>query len=181
MQWAIAIFSGAYSIGYAIKDCVNILHTPSGCQRRILYLWSMHDNSANSKIALSTNIIDKDVIFGTEKRLEELVKDTIERYSPKMLSIISSCAPEIIGMDFDIALSDFKNDKNTKILPINSPGFKGDFHKGFKETLQRLIETLPVKEETEPDSVNIIGYGILSTILLYLASFSIISISLFLL
>ena len=49
-------FFGAYSIGYAIKDCINILHTPSGCQRRILYLWSMHDNSSNYRLTLSTYI-----------------------------------------------------------------------------------------------------------------------------
>lgn len=151
-------FFGAYSIGYAIKDCVNILHTPSGCQRRILYLWSMHDNSSNYKLTLSTNVIDKDVIFGTEKKLEELVKDTINRYQPQMISIISSCAPEIIGMDYEIALSDLRNATDTKILPINSPGFKGDFYTGFKNTLKELIQTLPIMGNKEKNTINIIGY-----------------------
>ena len=151
-------FFGAYSIGYSIKDCVNILHTPSGCQRRILYLWSMHDNSSNYRLTLATNIIDKDVIFGTESKLEQLVKDTISRYKPRMISIISSCAPEIIGMDYDIALSEIKNNENTKILPINSAGFKGDFYDGFKNTLYELIKSLPNNLEKERDTVNIIGY-----------------------
>ena len=151
-------FFGAYSIGYGIKDCINILHTPSGCQRRILYLWSMHDNTSNYKLTLSTNVIDKDVIFGTEQKLEKLVKDTIERYNPRMISIISSCAPEIIGMNYDIALSDFKSQENTMILPINSPGFKGDFYLGFKESLNKLIQSLPICKEKVKDEVNVIGY-----------------------
>ena len=151
-------FFGAYSVGYAIKDCVNILHTPSGCQRRILYLWSMHDNSSNYKLTLSTNIIDKDVIFGTEQKLENLVKDTLERYNPKMISIISSCAPEIIGMDYDIALSNFKHLEKNKVLSINSPGFKNYYYKRFKDKKKIIIQNLPIIEEKEKDTVNINGY-----------------------
>jgi len=151
-------FFGAYSVGYGIKDCVNILHTPSGCQRRILYLWSMHDNSINYKVNMCTNIIDKDVIFGTEGKLTELVEDTIKRYQPKIISIVSSCAPEIIGMDYDIALADIKRRNNIKILDINSPGFKGDFYAGFQQSLSKLVKSLPINKECKKDTVNIIGY-----------------------
>lgn len=151
-------FFGAYSVGYGIKDCVNILHTPSGCQRRILYLWSMHDNSINYKVNMCTNIIDKDVIFGTEGKLAELVEDTIKRYQPKIISIVSSCAPEIIGMDYDIALADIKRSNNIKILDINSPGFKGDFYTGFQQSLSKLVKSLPINKECKKDTVNIIGY-----------------------
>ncbi|MBR1779054.1 MAG: hypothetical protein IJ758_00925 [Clostridia bacterium] len=92
-------FFGAYCALYGIKDNIIVLHTPSGCQRRILYLWSMHDNSNEFKATLSTNLIDKDVIFGTEVKLKRMLEDTLRRYKGNLVSIITSCAPEIVGID----------------------------------------------------------------------------------
>lgn len=151
-------FFGAYCALYGIKDNIIILHTPSGCQRRILYLWSMQDNSNEFKITLSTNLIDKDVIFGTENKLRKVLMDTQKRYKGNIISTITSCAPEIVGIDFNLALKEIET--SSKILAVNTPGFRGDFYEGFKDTLEKIIRAIPKKEVNIKDSkkVNIIGY-----------------------
>ncbi len=151
-------FFGAYCALYGIKDNVILLHTPSGCQRRILYLWSMHDNSNEFKTTLSTNLIDKDVIFGTENKLKETLKDIKKRYKSNLVSVITSCAPEIIGIDYNLVLDEIKT--SSKILALNTPGFRGDFYEGFKDALEKIIISIPKKENNikNPDKVNIIGY-----------------------
>lgn len=151
-------FFGAYCALYGIKDNIIILHTPSGCQRRILYLWSMHDNSNEFKTTLSTNLIDKDVIFGTENKLKKVLEDTKQRYKSNLISVITSCAPEIVGIDYNLALDQIKT--SSKILALNTPGFRGDFYEGFKDALDNIIRSIPKKEENikDPKKVNIIGY-----------------------
>lgn len=153
-------FFGSYCVAYAIKDSAVILHTPSGCQRRILYVWSMHDNSNNFKLTLTTNIIDKDVIFGTEKKLKKLIEDTLYRYDETVLFLITSCSPEIIGMDYNLALPSVEISRNIRIIPINSPGFRGDFYDGYSGTLKDLIVALGNKYSEEKDEckINIMGY-----------------------
>jgi nitrogenase molybdenum-iron protein alpha/beta subunit len=155
-------FFGSYCVAYAIKDSAVILHTPSGCQRRILYVWSMHDNSNNFKPTLTTNIVDKDVIFGTEEKLKKLIEDTLLRYNEKVLFLITSCSPEIIGMDYNLALPAREISKNVKIIPINSPGFKGDFYDGYSGTLKDLVVALGNsqcnKKDKDKNKINIIGY-----------------------
>lgn len=150
-------FFGAYCALYGIKDNIIILHTPSGCQRRILYLWSMHDNSNEFKTTLSTNLIDKDVIFGTENKLKKLLEDTIKRYEGKLISVITSCAPEIVGIDYNLVLDKFKT---SNILALNTPGFRGDFYDGFRDALEKIIKSIPQKKNAikDPKKVNVIGY-----------------------
>ena len=150
-------FFGAYCAAYGIKDSIIVLHTPSGCQRRILYLWSMHDNSNNFKATLSTNLIDKDVVFGTENKLVAFVEDTCTRYDGKVVFILTSCAPEIVGIDYNLVVPQVKN-SSKKIIPINSPGFRGDFYEGFSDAILETVKSLPIHKEKYSDRVNIVGY-----------------------
>ena len=150
-------FFGAYCAAYGIKDSIIVLHTPSGCQRRILYLWSMHDNSNNFKATLSTNLIDKDVVFGTENKLVAFVEDTCTRYDGKVVFILTSCAPEIVGIDYNLVVPQVKN-SSKKIIPINSPGFRGDFYEGFIDAILETVKSLPIHKEKYSDRVNIVGY-----------------------
>jgi len=152
-------FFGACNVAYSIKDSMVILHTPSGCHRRVLYLWSMNDNSNHNKFLLSTNLIDNDVIFGTEEKLKRLINDTISRYKEKVLFLITSCAPEIIGMDYNLVLRDIENIAGINIIALNGPGFKGDLFTGYMESLYCFIKSLPVKyTERRDNKVNVIGY-----------------------
>ena len=124
-------------------------------------MWSMHDNSNEFKATLSTNLIDKDVIFGTEVKLKRMLEDTLRRYKGNLVSIITSCAPEIVGIDYDLALSNLKDkDKNSKFLALNTPGFRGDFYEGFEYAIEKIIKTLTQhKGSTKNENkVNIIGY-----------------------
>lgn len=150
-------FFGAYCAAYGIKDSIIVLHTPSGCQRRILYLWSMHDNSNNFKATLSTNLIDKDVVFGTENKLVDFVEDTCTRYDGKIVFILTSCAPEIVGIDYNLVIPQVKN-SSKKIIPINSPGFRGNFYEGFSDTILETVKSLSIHKEKYSDRVNIVGY-----------------------
>ena len=151
-------FVGAFAAAYAIKDSFAILHTPSGCHKRAQYFWSMHDDLGSLDRQVSTNIVDKDIIFGTEGKLKKMIVDVYERYHPKILFIITSCAPEIIGFDFNLVLNDLKRTLNCRIIPVYAAGFRGNFFDGYCESLSMLCDTIPYVNQSKKEQTNIIGY-----------------------
>jgi nitrogenase molybdenum-iron protein alpha chain len=77
----------------------------------------------NTKLIV-TNLDEKDIVHGGEKKLKEAILLAYERYTPKLIFIFTSCASGIIGDDVDSAAAEVQKQISSIIVPIHCEGFK---------------------------------------------------------
>lgn len=117
----------------SMEDSVFIVHSPLGCAGccsmandwfRVGQAHRGNFPLRNARIIV-TNIDEKDVIHGGEKKLREALNLAKDRYHPKLLFVFTSCASGIIGDDVDAIAADIQNESpETIIIPIHCEGFK---------------------------------------------------------
>ena len=122
----------------SIQHSVMVIHSPLGCagcgvlggvERLNVYMHHRgEDGELNSRV-YSTALGEKEVILGGEKRLRETVLKAMERHSPKIVFILSSCASAIIGDDIDAVAGSLQDEfPDTVFAPVHCEGFKSRNH-----------------------------------------------------
>jgi nitrogenase molybdenum-iron protein alpha/beta subunit len=92
-----------------------------------------------------TFILEKEVIFGSEDRLAEVIGGLVETGS--RIAVITTCVPAILGEDVRAMLAGYD------VLLVDSPGFSGDVETGYAKALS-LLEP---RVDPSVDGVNIGG------------------------
>ncbi len=151
----------------SMEDSVFIAHSPQGCtgcatlgiiQYRI---GQAHRGIREMKTPrlIVTNLDQKDVIMGGEKKLREAVQKAVKRYDPKIIFVFSSCASGIIGDDIDSILYDLQSETDAILVPIHCEGFKSKVcASGYDAALQAIGKYLMPKEapkEKEKGLINL--------------------------
>jgi nitrogenase molybdenum-iron protein alpha/beta subunit len=77
-----------------------------------------------------TFILEKEVIFGSEDRLAEVIGSLAE--TGDRVAVITTCVPAILGEDVRAMLADYD------VLLVDSPGFSGDVEAGYAKALSLL-------------------------------------------
>ncbi|MDK2890377.1 MAG: hypothetical protein PWR21_1009 [Methanoculleus sp.] len=134
--WPCAM-TGAVACLAGFEDVAVIVHGSSGCY--------FYPASLVGVPIHGTFLVENEVIFGTESRLVEVIRDLDGRYA--RIAVVNTCVPAIMGEDIgDLAL-------DGQILVVDSPGFLGDLEAGYRRALER------VAPEVDPDTpgVNIDG------------------------
>lgn len=117
----------------SLEDAVFISHSPQGCVGCAIMAIDMYRvgqihrgirNVKNPRLIVS-NLDQKSVVFGGEKKLRESVGKAVDRYHPKLIFVFASCASGIIGDDIDAICGDLQGEyPDTLIIPIHCEGFK---------------------------------------------------------
>lgn len=92
-----------------------------------------------------TFLVESEVIFGTESRLMEVIRDLNGRYS--QVAVVNTCVPAIMGEDLSALARD------GRVLFIDSPGFLGDLEAGYR----RALDTIAPVVDPDTPGVNIDG------------------------
>ena len=157
----------------SMEDSVFVAHSPQGCvgcanlgviQYRI---GQAHRGIKEIKTPrlIVTNIDQKDVILGGEKKLREAIDKAITRYNPKMIFVFTSCASGIIGDDVDSILYDIQQTTEAKLIPIHCEGFKSKVcASGYDASLNAVSKYLmPDKAPKKVDNlINLFAPGSIS-------------------
>jgi nitrogenase molybdenum-iron protein alpha/beta subunit len=95
-----------------------------------------------------TFILENEVIFGSEARLHEVIGEV--QGTGKRIAVVTTCVPAILGEDIRSMLS------SHDVILVDSPGFSGDFGKGYHAALSVLAP------ETDPSvaGINIDGVSL---------------------
>ncbi|WP_081579851.1 nitrogenase component 1 [Methanomassiliicoccus luminyensis] len=155
---------GSLRIVSNFKNCVYLINGPSGCaffcRNSVLLLngYTHMPYSVNLPRIFTTNLTDKDVVFGSTDRLEEDVLEIDVKYNPDAIFIFNCCVSEIIGMYIEDLEKKLEKITKAKIIAVPSAGFKGDHKIGMKVANKKIFEKV-VKRPTMkvPYSVNILG------------------------
>lgn len=141
-----------------IKGALPLIHGPVGCFYHIKYLLSLR--SGKTIRILSTEMDQDDVVFGGEDKLRMKILEADGEYSPRVITVLSSCASSIIGENIDQVIEDLKDEVNSELLCIDSGGFEGCQIEGYQECLTVLINLMEAEgkeHDTTGKSINLVG------------------------
>lgn len=153
---------GAELTALALPGVVPILHTAMGCGGSIY--WNQLGSTGylgagycGGLAVPSSNVQEKDIIFGGVERLTEQVENTIKLVEGDLYILLTGCMTDIIGDDIQSVISEF-TERNIKIIGAETGGFKGDGYKGYDLVLQALFSKFVVRKQAKiKNKVNLWG------------------------
>jgi len=146
--WTLASIRGAALLEY-------------GCMGHMLYgrVFLNKAGVADACKLYSTHIDETDISLGGTERLSRAVADIAKRDKPRVLFLLPSAVPEVIGMDLPALCRELQSDyPDMRLLPFGCGGFDAGQHRGIQEALLLLAETLPQEvPKTSLPTFNLIG------------------------
>ncbi len=163
------VYCGARVVLNPITDAFHIVHGPIGCAA---YTWDIRGSlSSGSEIyrnSFSTDLREKDVIFGGEKKLAGAIDEIVSKYSAKVIFVYATCIVGVIGDDIGAVCKAAEKRYGIRVIPVQSSGFAGNKSMGYKaacDALMKLMEDGPVQsgngrlnqEEPKRYGINYLG------------------------
>ncbi|PYG84823.1 nitrogenase molybdenum-cofactor synthesis protein NifE [Ruminiclostridium sufflavum DSM 19573] len=153
------VYCGARVVLNPITDAFHIVHGPIGCAS---YTWdirgSLTSGSDLYRNSFSTDLSDKDIVFGGEKKLAAAIEEIIEKHNPKLIFVYSTCIVGVIGDDVDAVCKQAEKKHGTRVISVKSPGFSGNKSYGYKMACNAILELIePHKNQAKIKGVNILG------------------------
>lgn len=106
----------------------------------------------------STNIVEREVIFGGEQRLAEQIAATLEVVDADLYAVITGCMTDIIGDDVRAVVADFQR-QGKPVIVAETGGFKGDSNVGADFIWEAIIAQYVTKGLPRNERrVNILGF-----------------------
>ncbi len=153
---------GALSTLRAIPRAIPVIHAASGCGYNLY-------NATNSGSAYlgggycgatslpSSNVTEKEIVFGGEKRLAEEIRTTLEVMDGDLFVVLSGCMVEMIGDDIDTVVREFE-DAPKPVIAVSTPSFQGNSYYGYDLIVEGLVNSFVKAGERKLDkTVNILG------------------------
>ncbi len=154
------VFCGSRVVLYPIADALHLIHGPIGCAA---YTWDIRGALSSGpqlhRLSFSTDLGEKDVVFGGEPKLYKALCELIDAYKPKAAFVYSTCIVGVIGDDVEAICKKVSLEKGLDVLPVMAEGFKGTKKDGYKAACLALSKLIGTDTEyvAPPFSINILG------------------------
>ena len=153
------VYCGARVVLNPITDAYHIVHGPIGCAS---YTWDIRGSlSSGSELyrnSFSTDLREKDVIFGGEKKLIAAIDEIMETNSPKVIFVYATCIVGVIGDDIEAVCRQAEEKHGIRVIPVKAPGFSGTKSLGYKMACNAIMQLIrPHKDAPKAKGVNILG------------------------
>lgn len=156
------VLAGINSVLGAIDRVCPIYHSGPGCCMQTTAAdqgQSGHKSSrfVSSVSLTSTNMLEKEVVFGGTEKLRTTVQGAIDIIDADAYFVLTGCTAGIIGDDIVSVTEEFQ-DKGYSVYPIETPGFVGDSNLGYETVWTTMINQV-IEEDVPKDDklVNIFG------------------------
>lgn len=154
------VFCGSRVVLYPIADALHLVHGPIGCAA---YTWdirgALSSGPALHRLSFSTDLQERDIIFGGEEKLYRALTELIDRHVPKAAFVYSTCIVGIIGDDLEAVCRRVASEKSIPVLPVQSEGFKGNKREGYSAACKAMFRLVGTGDTAgiPPLSLNILG------------------------
>lgn len=156
------VFCGARVVLNPITDAIHLVHGPIGCAT---YTWdirgSLSSGSEMYRHSFSTDLKEKDVVFGGEPKLAACIDEVITKYRPPAVFVYATCVVGMIGDDIGAVCKDASNRHGIDIIPVDSAGFiSGNKIVGYRaaaEALMKLIRPKQGEQVQKTRKLNFLG------------------------
>jgi len=154
------VFCGSRVVLYPIVDALHVIHGPIGCAA---YTWDIRGSLSSGpelhRLSFCTDLQERDVIFGGEKKLYDSIIELIDKHQPKAAFIYTTCIVGVIGDDVESICRQIEKIKNIPVIPVQAPGFQGSKKDGYKVACESIFKLVGTKNKpyTPAKSINILG------------------------
>ncbi len=154
------VFCGSRVVLYPIADALHLVHGPIGCA---VYTWDIRGALSSGpelhRLSFSTDLQEKDVIFGGEQKLSKALDELIDRHNPAAAFVYVTCIAGIIGDDVEAVCKKMTEEKGIPVLPVQSEGFKGSKREGYLAACKAMFRLVGTGDTSDisPVSINILG------------------------
>ncbi|MDR3282263.1 MAG: nitrogenase iron-molybdenum cofactor biosynthesis protein NifE [Candidatus Methanoplasma sp.] len=154
------VYCGARVVLNPITDAFHVVHGPIGCAS---YTWdirgSLTSGSERYRNSYSTDMTEKNIIFGGEVKLEAAIDEIAAEHSPKLVFVYATCIAGVIGDDIRaVCRRASQKHPGTRFIPVQSPGFSGNKAHGYRLACEALMELMrPHSDVERKKGVNFLG------------------------
>ena len=156
------VYGGARIVLMPITDSIHLVHGPIGCAA---CTWDIRGSKSSRgdlyKKGCSTNLQEKDIVFGGEKKLFETVIELNRIYHPGAIFVYATCVSGIIGDDIKAVCKKSQEITGCRVIPVQSEGYqnhnktKGHWIGG--DALLDYVIGTKEPEKITPFDINIVG------------------------
>jgi nitrogenase molybdenum-iron protein beta chain len=153
---------GAVGTLHALPRTITIIHGSAGCGGNINMAINagagyLGGGYCGGSAMPSSNVVERDVIFGGEGRLREQIESTLEIVDGDLYVVVTGCMVDMIGDDTVSIANEFSG-AGKPVIGIPTPSFKGNAFTGYELILKGLIANyIPKQEKKDPRTVNVFG------------------------
>jgi nitrogenase molybdenum-cofactor synthesis protein NifE len=154
------VYCGARVVLNPITDAFHIVHGPIGCAS---YTWdirgSLTSGSDEYRNSYSTDMTEKDVIFGGVRKLSAAIDEVVEKHDPSLIFVYATCIVGVIGDDIGSVckVAETRHPK-VRIIPVQSPGFSGNKSHGYRLACEALMDLIrPYGGQPKVRGINFLG------------------------
>ena len=153
------VFCGSRVVLYPIADALHLIHGPIGCAA---YTWDIRGSLSSGpelhRLSFSTDLREKDVVFGGTAKLHASLDELIELHKPKAAFVYTTCIVGVIGDDVEAVCKEVSREKGIPVIPVQAPGFQGSKKDGYRIACESLFQLVGTQNRPIPKySINILG------------------------
>lgn len=135
---------GATLACLGIRQSIPLLHGSQGCSAFAKVFLVQH---YREPIPLQTTAMDQvSTVMGGDENLTEALQTLCSKNSPALILVTTTGLTETQGTDIRRVIEQFRIDQPqfqaTRIVPLNSPDYKGCLESGFAHAVEAMIDTL---------------------------------------
>lgn len=153
-------FCGSRVVLYPIADALHVVHGPIGCAA---YTWDIRGALSSGpelhRVSCSTDLREKDVVFGGEPQLEAVTRRLIEEHRPRAAFVYATCIAGVIGDDVGAVCRRLEAELGLPVIPVMAEGFRGTKRDGYDAATRALLELIGRGDTTRTSrrSINLLG------------------------
>ena len=150
-----------------IQDAVTISHGPVGCSTCLHeYAFTYRVNAPlrgvdrpSQRRVYSTNLTEKDTIYGGALKLENTIREAYKRSKPSVIFVLTTCAAGIIGDDVESVTNSLEEELGIPIVAIFCEGFRSKmWTSGFDAGYHGIARKLIKPAEKKRNIINVINF-----------------------
>jgi nitrogenase molybdenum-cofactor synthesis protein NifE len=142
------VFCGARVVLNPVTDAIHLVHGPIGCATYTMDIrGSLSSGSELYRNSFSTDLKEKDVVFGGEKKLAACIDEVVTKYHPPAVFVYSTCVVGMIGDDIIAVCKAASARHQIDVIPVESTGFmSGNKVIGYRAAAEALLKLITPKE-----------------------------------
>jgi nitrogenase molybdenum-cofactor synthesis protein NifE len=119
------VYGGARVVLMPITDAIHLVHGPLGCAS---CTWDIRGTRSSGsdlyRNGFSTDLQEKDIVFGGEKKLLETIIELNQIFEPAAIFVYATCVVGLIGDDLKSVCSEAGKITGSRVIPVQSEGFR---------------------------------------------------------
>ncbi|HWP96076.1 MAG TPA: nitrogenase component 1 [Syntrophomonadaceae bacterium] len=144
----------------AIERAIPLVHAGPGCSAKLFSALSFCNGFQGSgycggNAIPCTNTGEKEVVFGGEERLRQLIKGALKLMDGDLFVVLTGCTADLIGDNGGQVVNEFARE-GIPIVFAETGGFKGSSYDGHELVLEAIIQQyLNPARSINPKQVNV--------------------------